>query len=68
MTYHIDPERFRAQSCQPVAFAMSADPFPEETAFHELPYRAVVVSHTKRPVFTADFLEVERGMKRVCPP
>ncbi len=37
---------------QAVVFLMSANPFPKEAVFYEMPDSAVMGAHTRRPVFT----------------
>ena len=53
---------------QAVVFLMSANPFPKEAVFYEMPDSAVMDAHARRPVFAAQFLELQRRMARVLFP
>ena len=51
-----------------IVFLVRPDPFPEEDIAGKLPNRAIMATHTHRPVGLADGFEVQGGMKGVGGP
>ena len=50
---------------QLVVFRMGANPDPKKTAVNRRGDCAVIGTNTRRPDF-ADFLESQRGMRKIC--
>ena len=50
---------------QSVVLAVGTNPFPKKAVCYEMADSTIMDAHASRPVLTAHFLELQRGMTKV---